>query len=149
MTKDLSDYIEPIKGLSPFVKGTYIKVSSQFDIDKLQGLIRFLSKKNIDFAIYDEFYPSMSDPGAYISYSNLEKENTTKWKMTLGNHGWSGGIYEIDESTVLAQLKNLIKHNKLKEIKIVGVPFFRNYNLKDELASKKENELILTLHSNQ
>jgi len=147
MTEELSKYIEPIKGLSPFVQGKYIKVSTQFDPDKLEDLMKFLRNYKIDFSIYDELYPSMSDPGAYISYSYTNMQNGSKWKMTLGNHGWSGGIYEIDENTILTQLNNLFLHNKLKEIQIEGVSLFQHYKMKSEFDSKEENERLITIHS--
>ena len=74
---------------------------------------RFLAtmmEGGLEFTFYDPLYPSPSDPGAYLSY----RPNNGTWKMTLGNHGWSGGIYEIEPSTICRQLKNLHDKGLLK-----------------------------------
>ncbi len=56
-------------------------------------LLEFLKSHKLSIEFFDCLYPSPSDPGAYFSYSSLKNS----WEITLGNHGWSGGIYKIDE----------------------------------------------------
>lgn len=149
MTEELKEYIEAKKGLSSFVQGKYIKVTNQFEIGALGELISLLGQHKIEFAIYDELYPSMSDLGAYITYSKTGTNNGTKWRMTLGNHGWSGGIYEIDENTIIAQLKNLIINKKMDEIQVEGVSFFGHYEVKTETENRRKNAEIIALHSGE
>jgi len=47
-------------------------------------LLRWLPP-SYELQFYDQYYPSMSDPGAYVSVQR--KENHFIYK--LGNHGWS------------------------------------------------------------
>jgi hypothetical protein len=69
-----------------------------------------------------------------------------KWQMTLGNHGWSGGIYLIEESTLIKQLMNLIRNNAL-EINVDGVCFFSHYTVKPESKSLEMEKEILKIHT--
>ncbi len=50
----------------------------------IQKLLEWLPVK-WKLGFYDKFYPSMTDPGAYVSV--LRKEEVFIYK--LGNHGWS------------------------------------------------------------
>jgi hypothetical protein len=39
----------------------------------------------VELSFYDQFYPSMSDPGAYVDI----QRNDSIYIYKLGNHGWS------------------------------------------------------------
>lgn len=39
-----------------------------------------------ELSFYDRFYPSMSDPGAYVS---IERNGAGSYGYMMGNHGWS------------------------------------------------------------
>lgn len=72
-------------------------------------LLVILRNNKIAFAIYDSLYPSSGDPGAYLDYSQEKNEKANSWSMTLGNHGWTGGIYTIDEYIMARQILNLVQ----------------------------------------
>ena len=110
-------------------------------------LIKLLKTHKIDFSIFDPLYPSSSDPGAYLSYSATEINIEGNWQMTLGNHGWSGGIYQIPEEVILIQIKNLIEYQSGIEIEISEVIFFRKYSLVGEQINSQEISKIQALHS--
>jgi hypothetical protein len=67
--------------------------------------------------------------------------------MTLGNHGWSGGMYQIEESIILKQLENLIKKNLIQDIKIERVVFFSKYKNAETNRNQIVNERILEIHT--
>jgi hypothetical protein len=78
-------------------------------LPNIQHLVASQSKDSLDFAVaaeasscdfiallawlprgfelgfYDQYYPSMSDPGAYVDI----QRNESAYIYTLGNHGWS------------------------------------------------------------
>ena len=66
--------------------------------------------------------------------------------MTFGNHGWSGGIYEIDDMTICRQLMDLVTLGLLQSIEIDGVVFFSHYQLKSAEQSTAMNEKLLAIH---
>lgn len=105
--------------------------------------LEFLKSHKLSLEFFDCLYPSPSDPGAYFSYYSLENS----WEMTLGNHGWSGGIYKIDEKTVAKQIFNLNKIEQLKSLKILHKSNSEYYSKKDIYENKKQNELINSIHS--
>ncbi len=111
----------------------------------LTQLLLSLKTSGVDFSFYDCLYPSPTDSGAYISYSPTRTE-PNRWRMTLGNHGWSGGIYIIEKTILLAQLKNLIHSNNLSEIKIGKVGFFAHYTQESPSRNKRINEMLGKLH---
>jgi len=90
------------------------KITLDFtSISKLDDLFEILEKHKFKFDLFDLQYPQISDEGAYFSYT-FDKV----WKMTLGNHGWSGGIYTIDKNVIINQLTNLIMlENRIKNTK--------------------------------
>ncbi len=53
--------------------------------DNFVSLLQWLPP-NYKLQFYDQYYPSMSDPGAYVTV--FRKDNLFIYK--LGNHGWSG-----------------------------------------------------------
>jgi|APCry1669192647_1035423.scaffolds.fasta_scaffold63981_1 hypothetical protein len=123
-----------------------IKFDSSISENNLIQFLKRIKDKKMEFEFYDEFYLSPSDPGAYISYSSKKIKVGDKWQMTLGNHGWSGGIYLIEESTLIKQLMNLIRNNAL-EINVDGVCFFSHYTVKPESKSLEMEKEILKIHT--
>ena len=111
----------------------------------LAELLAVLKDDEAEFAFYDERYPSASDPGAYFSYSS-PKAPPGKWRMTFGNHGWSGGIYEIDDNTVCSQLLDLVTSPLLKSIDLDRVCFFSHYQLESASQSNAMNQKRLEIH---
>ncbi len=106
---------------------------------------RFLAammEDGMEFSLYDALYPSPSDPGAYLSY----RPSNGTWKMTLGNHGWSGGIYEIEPSTICRELKSLHDKGLLKGLKLGGGSFFSHYPLESQEKSYAMNERLRQIH---
>jgi len=101
-----------------------------------------MMKGGLEFGLYDALYPSLSDPGAYLSY----RPSNGTWKMTLGNHGWSGGIYDIEPSTICSQLKNLHDKGLLKGLGLDGVCFFSHYALESQEKSRAMNERLRQIH---
>lgn len=146
MNTELEKYIEENDGVDFFAKKNYIRIRSTFDTINLSTLLAILRTSKIDFGIYDYLYPSPSDPGAYISYSMDKVLEETNWSMTLGNHSWSGGIYQISEIAIANQLEDIIRKNKMIEIKIVDVAFFRNYSIKNALLSAEIENEIMSIH---
>ncbi len=111
----------------------------------LTEMLQVLKDNDAEFALYDEQYPSMSDPGAYFRDSSADAP-AGKWRMTFGNHGWSGGIYEIDDMTICRQLMDLVTLGLLQSIEIDGVVFFSHYQLKSAEQSTAMNEKLLAIH---
>ena len=107
-------------------------------------IISLLRKHKIDFEVYDFFYPSPSDPGAYITY--FLNEGDEGWKMTLGNHGWTGGVYTITDNVIQQQLYSLAGKTGKLELSIDNVRGFRHYSEKSPEQNKKENEKIYAMH---
>jgi hypothetical protein len=111
----------------------------------LRELLQVLKDNDAEFALYDERYPSASDPGAYFSYSPTGAP-VGKWRMTFGNHGWSGGIYEIDDNTICCQLMGLVARGLLKSIELDRVCFFSHYPLERASRSKAMDKELLAIH---
>lgn len=146
---ELKEFINKTQGLE-FIdirNNRYIKVTEGFEIHNTAALLKCLRSNKIEFEFYDELYPSPTDPGAYLSYSLEGPIPNDQWNMTLGNHGWTGGIYQILDTTIITQLSDLINENKLKEIQISNVGFFSHYSLKDEKISREEDEYIRKIHT--
>lgn len=145
----LKSEVEQINGLKVIEKFDcqYVQLSTNLIAQDLEKLIQLLRKHKIDFSVYDFLYPSVSDPGAYISYSQLHNDSEKHWNMTLGNHGWSGGIYQIKESIILKQLENLIQKKLLQEIQTERVVFFSKYKIEETNRNEIVNKRILEIHT--
>ncbi len=65
--------------------GCSIKVLASTTRENFISLLEWLPATH-KLCFYDQYYPSMSDPGAYVSVSR--KDDLFAYK--LGNHGWSG-----------------------------------------------------------
>ncbi|MES2138846.1 MAG: hypothetical protein V4511_04015 [Bacteroidota bacterium] len=144
----LTQYIKEVKGLTLIEKNEekYIQLSDDFSVNELPNLLNVLKETKTKFEIYDELYGSSSDPGAYICYSQEKVKSDSGWSMTLGNHGWSGGIYQISDSTILIQLSDLIKKHKLKEIQLTNAVFFAHYDSEKSESNNEMNTRIRTIH---
>lgn len=145
----LNTSINAIKGLtldeSSGIRS--IRFSDGITNESLAQLLYVLKTNSTPFAVYDELlYSSKSDPGAYLSYSQEKNDKKNCWSMTLGNHGWSGGIYHISDSIIIIQLKNLIDNKFLQEIKIDKVAFFSHYKIEAPEESQKMENRILEIH---
>jgi hypothetical protein len=149
-TSKAEQQIEKIAGLSINKKDgvRYVQVSEQVTKGSIISLLEVLRLNNIAFSIYDPIYPPSydSDKGSYISYSQEKNENKESWNMTFGNHGWSGGIYNISERIILVQLENLIDKKLLSEIKIGKVGFFSHYDVENLDRNRNIKSGIFLLH---
>jgi hypothetical protein len=149
---DLLNWMSTVNGLSLIERPEgrrnvrCIASASDVSVSTLEQLLRVMKENGQEFAFYDEDYPSPSDPGAYFSYSPKNSAQGV-WRMTLGNHGWSGGIYEIEERTICCQLKNLVSRKRLDSIQIDNVCFFSHYQLEEDSSSSKMNTKIMTIHA--
>lgn len=96
LKQTLDSQVNKIVGLKIVQKNNSIAIAIEqnIQIQTVKDLLQLLRENKVAFAIYDSFYPSPSDPGAYIDYSHEKGDNTHTWSMTLGNHGWTGGHQE-------------------------------------------------------
>lgn len=145
----LDSQINKIGGLKLIQKPNSIAISIDQDIqiENVRALLELLRKNKIAFALYDYFYPSPSDPGAYIDYSQEQNDNANTWSMTLGNHGWTGGIYSIKENIIANQIHNLVKCKQIDSIRIDDVKIFSHYNKKVGELNDKQNDLLSKIHT--
>lgn len=137
-------YVKDIENLDGFkVSKVYDKESVVFtDSVTYLGvceLIKILSSYNIAFSFHDSLFPTWSDPGAYLDYSQEKNDKNGFWNMTLGNHGWSGGIYSFKNEIVANQLFSLISKKLLSSIQIEGAKIFSHYDMEND---KKNEEMI-------
>lgn len=126
-----------------------IEFHSNVTLDTILQLLGLLHQHQTAFSFYDALYPSVSDPDAHFDYQPTKNETAITFLMTLGNHGWSGGIYEISENTIATQIFNLISQNHLQSISIDKVRLFTHHPLKDVAQNLKQNELICGLHTTE
>lgn len=118
------------------------KVTLDFvSIPKLDDLFEILEKHKFKFDFFDRKYPQISDEGAYFSYSFDQV-----WKMTLGNHGWSGGIYIIDKKVIINQLTNLIMLENEIELGIKNVSFFKQFTEKSDSENLEMSKRLKDIH---
>lgn len=116
------------------------------DFTDLDSLIFSTKYHNLGLSYFDDLYPSPSDPGAYFNFypSNASE---SLYLMSLGNHGWSGGIYLIDEEIMKKQLRNLIRLKLLKSIELTFDLPMKNNSLKDEESNSAMNIRLSDLHN--
>lgn len=124
-----------------------IEIKKETTFENLVELLRVLRRNNIAFSFYDSYYPSPSDPGAYLDYSQEKNETENAWSMTLGNHGWTGGIYTIAENNITVQIHNLVKTSQIDSIRIDNVKIFSHYDKENADSNKNQNALIFGIHS--
>ncbi|MDO6472313.1 hypothetical protein [Maribacter sp. 1_MG-2023] len=141
----LTEFVKNNSGLT--IEGNKLLIGDNFSLSDIPRLIQIFRTNNIEFGIHDIVHPSPTDPGAYIDYSLLMSESQDNWSMTMGNHAWSAGIYRIKESTIILQLENLIKNNKLSEIKVGNALFFSRKEVLEKSLSDEKNAELIILHS--
>ena len=110
-------------------------------ISKLDDLFDIFEKHKFKFDLFDKQYPQISDEGAYFSYS-YDKV----WKMTLGNHGWSGGIYIIDKKVIINQLTSLIMLENNIVLEIQNANFLRHFTEKSDSENLEMNKKLEEIH---
>jgi hypothetical protein len=141
--------IEKINGLrvSKVYEKQSVIFSDSVSFQSLLDLIKILSCNNLSFAFHDSLYPTSSDPGAYLDYSQEKNDKENCWSMTLGNHGWSGGIYTINNDTIAQQLFSLINKKLLSNIQIEDVSIFSHYEKENSDSNNKMIQRIENTHS--
>jgi hypothetical protein len=145
---NVKEFIKEYKHLDFIVEGkTFsIRIAPEVDKSELDALVDILWEEKLEMTFHDTVYPSMSDPGAYFSYSTEKSDKTGIWSMTLGNHRWSGGIYHIRSTTISQQILNLVQKRRIDSLQLSDVAFFSHYPLKSAEDSKDKDKEILQLH---
>ncbi len=124
----------------------YVYIDKLVGTDDIKDLLNVLKSEKYQIAFHDNVHPTVSDPGAYFSYSSEKSIDDNHWSMTYGNHGWSGGIYQIRDFILARQIISLIKKEELTRIQISDVIFFSHYDLKSEDDSKMKGSEIDEMH---
>ena len=124
----------------------YVMIDKRVGTDDINELLKLLKTENYQISFHDNVHPTLSDPGAYFSYSTEKSADDKHWSMTYGNHGWSGGIYQIRDFILAKQIISLIKKEELTRIQISDVVFLSHYDLKPEEDSKKKGAEIQEMH---
>lgn len=123
-------------------RGRQIIFQKDLSLDAFASLLSSMMENGTEFAFFDTDYPSPSDPGAYFNYSPRGGE----WRMSLGNHGWSGGIYVIETEVVCRQLQKLNSKGALEALTIDGVLFARHYKPETPLQNQEMNARLKEIH---
>jgi len=124
----------------------YVNIDKFVKTDEINELLEILRTENYQIAFHDNVHPTLSDPGAYFAYSSEKSADSKHWSMTYGNHGWSGGIYQIRDFILAKQIISLIKKEESHRIQISDVAFFSHYDVKLENESKKKGAEIQAMH---
>ncbi|MCS3798479.1 hypothetical protein [Niastella sp. OAS944] len=143
--KNFETEISQLKGID--ITSKVIKIANDTSFENIIALLKILRTHKVPFALYDGYYPSPSDPGAYLSYSQEQNETENAWSMTLGNHRWSGGIYTISENNIALQIHNLVRNNQIDSIEIDKVVFFSHYEKENKDKNRNKNALLYGIHS--
>lgn len=124
----------------------YIEISPSVNSSDIDTILELLWDESFEMAFHDTVHPTISDPGAYFSYSTEKSTGKEFWSMIYGNHGWSGGIYHINSSTVSKQLLNLVSNSKLDKLQITEVIFFSWYETEKTKKSIAKDLEISQMH---
>ncbi len=128
-------------------KNTYfIKFSQTVTKQEIIELLNELWDCEFEMSFHDSIYPTISDPGAYFSYSTIKTNGKGFFSMTYGNHGWSDGIFHIRIETISQQIYNLICKGELNKIQITEVVFFSHYEIKTKKESETKDEEVYQMH---
>ena len=111
--------------------------------DAFTSFLNTMMREGMEFSLYDPQYPSPSDPGAYLSYS----PQNGAWLMTLGNHGWSGGIYNIETTIISRQLFSLYATGRLTPLGLDRVCFFKHYKPESVEKNEQMNWRLQEIHA--
>lgn len=124
-------------------QGHHITFDDGLAEDTFSALIALMQQDSLEFGLFDPRYPSPSDPGAYFKY----RPNVSSWQMTLGNHGWSGGIYSITPALIAKQLYSLYHAKLLEPLNLDKVYFSAHYAIESESKNKAMIELLERIHT--
>ncbi len=126
----------------------FVKFNRQITKNEIGELIEKLWENQFKISFHDTLYPFSggSDPGAYFSYSTEKTIGKGYWSMTLGNHGWSGGIYHLRRETIIQQIYNLVSSGEMNKIQITEVYFGSHYKLESKQRSIETNKEIMSKH---
>lgn len=128
-------------------KSTYfIKFSKTVTKHEIIELLNELWNCEFEMSFHDSIHPTISDPGAYFSYSTIKTKGKGFYSMTYGNHGWSGGIFHVRIETISQQIYNLVSKDELNKIQITDVSFFSHYKIKTKNESETKDEEIYQMH---
>ena len=134
-------------GITNKQNSSVITIANDTSFENIIAVVKILITHKVAFALFDSYYPSPSDPGAYLSYSQEQNETENAWSMTLGNHGWSGGIYTITENNIALQIYNLVRNNLIDSIEIDKVIFSSHYEKEDIDRNRNKNALLYGIHA--
>lgn len=134
-------------GITNKQNSSVITIANDTSFENIIALLHILRTHKVAFALYDRYYPSPSDPGAYLSYSQEQNETENAWSMTLGNHSWSGGIYTINENNIALQIHNLVRNNQIDSIEIDKVTFSSHYDKENIDRNRNRNALLYSIHA--
>lgn len=124
----------------------YLNIDPLVGNDDIKNVLKILKTEKYQIAFHDNVHPTLSDPGAYFTYSTEKSIDANHWSMTQEHHGWSGGIYQIRDFILAQQIISLIKKEELTRIQISDVVFFSQYDLISEDDSKKKGLEIQEMH---
>jgi hypothetical protein len=117
------------------------------ELPVFQQLLEILTQERTGFSLFDKKYPSGSDPGAYMSIFFVNPGDNN-WRLSLGNHGWSGGNYVLTSETVRSYLAAAVSSGVVTEIKIENKGA-RHYKDESTEVSSKMAAKLIALHSAQ
>jgi hypothetical protein len=123
-----------------------VQLDSKVLFNDLLRMITILREHDAKISVFDPCYPSPSDPGAYFDYT-LQKAVGETWSMTLGNHGWSGGIYRVDDRTLAMQVYGLSSNGRLSKLDVERGTIFEHYAPVTERSNVEMIEKLRTLHA--
>ena len=124
-------------------KGRVVIFDGGVTEDVFHAFLAAMMRDGVEFSLFDPAYPSPSDPGAHLSYCPQQGA----WLMTLGNHGWSGGIYQIAPNIISRQLFDIHVKGQLKSLGLDKVCFFRHREPVSPESIEKMNKLLESLHA--
>lgn len=122
-----------------------IQLDNKINKETILDILDKFKYSDENFEIYDIFYPSPSDPGAYICYSKYDEVNDA-FSMTLGNHGWSGGIYLIKTDVVVEQLLHLAQTQDSFVLEVDNASFFSHYAKESTEKNEAMNHKLYEMH---
>lgn len=143
-----ADRVNGLEGVSTVYRGAHrvIGLHKEVSHEVIAQLLALLRERQMSFSVYDPLYPSPSEPGAYMAYRPEPDTAAPAWSMTLGNHGWSGGIYTIKERNMVLQLGHLVRLGLIDSIGIDDVSFFAHYDKVYPDRNYNENARLVGLH---
>jgi len=145
---DVQHEIEQIAGLAVHgdIGSRVVEFTSLIVFDDVLRLIQILRRANATITLHDRRYPS--PPGAFMDYSQ-EKAAPERWSMTLGNHGWTGGIYQIDDETIALQIHDVFNRGRRPKLQIEGGTIFSHYDQENATRNKKMIQALRELHKKE